>query len=148
MGVQRPDALSEVFHFVRKRVLFIGLNLVGGRVHNRGVWRDKQTAQVALVQDLMENTPDIYAVVLMAHAAPSSHHNDFFVPLKAFLQSFTDYPVLYLNGDAHSWKHVDGGYFGVNHFSQIQLTGGTSEPPLKISIHPKRSRPFLYDRRL
>jgi hypothetical protein len=61
---------------------------------------------------------------------------------------------MYMNGDAHVWSY-DPTYLGVEQMLRIQLTGGTTEPPLQVIVAPtddpvdsNAESVFLYDRRL
>lgn len=59
---------------------------------------------------------------------------------------------MYMNGDAHVWEYKQK-FYGQSNFLRIQLTGGTSEPPLKAVVNACSYRgiaadTFTYDRRL
>ena len=148
--MHRPPERPETFSFVRKGVLVVGLNLVGGRVHDAGEWRDRLMNQAVWVQHLLQQHKGDYgAVVLLGHANPTRHHEGFFHPVRDYLLQHPTVRVLYVNGDAHLWRVDWGGFYGVPNFYRIQLTGGTSEPPLRIAVHPRDPiHPFSYDRRL
>lgn len=90
----------------------------------------------------------------MGHANPTGDHSQFFGPIKAFIKNNLQngIPILYMNGDAHVWD-VTKNFYGQSSFIRIQLTGGTSEPPLKMMVNASSSRSavvnsFTYDRQL
>jgi hypothetical protein len=159
--VARPEDRQENFAFVHKKTLFIGLNLVGGRVHNTSEWRSRLKEQVEWTKQLVSNHTGISAdhetvrsVVIFGHANPAVSHTDFFGPLRVFIQNELKnrVPVLYLNGDGHEWK-VDQNFFEQNNWLRIQLTGGTSEPPLQMKVNASfpsdtTQATFFYNRRL
>lgn len=161
--VVRPAERPENFAFVHKKTLFIGLNLVGGKVHNHTEWTLRLSGQARWATGLIKahtngvsSVQPVRAIVIFGHANPSVAHDNFFQPLKLFIRDelATDIPVLYLNGDAHLWSY-NSSFFDVKQLLRIQLTGGTSEPPLQVIVAPTydaadsiAENVFLYDRRL
>lgn len=161
--VLRPADRPENFAFIHKKTLFIGLNLVGGRVHNQTEWTTRLLAQARWTTGLMKTHTNgvasfqqVRAIVIFGHANPSSLHDSFFHPLKFFIRDelASDIPVLYLNGDAHLWSY-NSSFYDVSQLLRIQLTGGTTEPPLQVIVSPSDDAEdsfaegvFLYDRRL
>lgn len=132
--VDRP----EVFSFVNKRTLFIGLNMVGGDVHDYSEWNDRLVDQLAWVQNVMtKNKNLVHSVVIFGHADPGARHARFFNPLARFLRTDfpTNIPILYLCGDAHKWGY-NPGFFKVDNSLRVRLTGGTREPVVKITVDP------------
>ena len=161
--VFRPADRPENFAFIHKNTLFIGLNIVGGRVHNRTEWSLRLSGQASWAKGLIKahtngaaSVQQARAVVIFGHANPTPAHDAFFQPLKLFIRNnlAVDIPVLYLNGDTHLWSY-NSSFFDVNQLLRIQLTGGTSEPPLQVIVAPSdhavdnlAENVFLYDRRL
>lgn len=95
---------------------------------------------------------EVQTVILFGHANPTVNHDDFFLPIRHYMNEFLpkSVKVLYLNGDGHAWKY-EPDFFGQENFLRIQLTGGTTEPPLKMIIDSSANlveAAFLYDRRL
>lgn len=152
--VTRPENRTECFTFLHKKTLFIGLNLVGGRVQSTGEWKRRLSWQVQWTKSLILQHTQANAVVILGHANPTADHAAFFTPLKAFIQSTLQnrIPIMYVNGDAHVWSN-DSRFFGQRNFLRVQLTGGTVEPPLKVMVNASSSfgvvaNTFSYDRRL
>jgi hypothetical protein len=101
--VSRPTERPENFSFIHKKVLYIGLNLVGGRVHNTDEWLARLSGQLQWVQELVESyinerpdndeivsisrgrLPVAKRVVLFGHADPTADHADFFEPLADYI---------------------------------------------------------------
>lgn len=159
-SVQRHDSRPENFAFVHKRTLFFGLNLVGGRVHRASEWEERLTDLCEWVQQLVDSRvlspeADADSVVIFGHADPTSHHAAFFDPLADYLEQdlVSKIPFLYLNGDAHVWNYKEKFYRRPN-FLRIQVTGGTRDPPLLVSLNNSDARVkpvsevFTYDRML
>ena len=104
--IERMQNRPETFSFVFKSTLFVGLNLVGGHVHNANEWQERLTEQVEWLQTLMRRHE--LPTVLFGHANPSTHHAAFFEPLRDFLSEElrNSIPFLYVNGDKHRYVHT------------------------------------------
>jgi hypothetical protein len=153
-NIVRPQSRPENFYFVHKHILFIGLNLVGGHVHDQTEWVTRLTEQASWTIELMEyhTSRDIKSVVIFGHANPTVDHAPFFFNIKDYILNDLSgsVNVLYMNGDAHVWRY-EPNFFGQDNFLRIQLTGGTTEPPLQMIVMPEGTytdSTFLYDRRL
>jgi type II secretory pathway pseudopilin PulG len=158
-NITRMPGRDESFTFRFRETLFIGLNLVGGKVLNQAEWKFRLTSQFNWTADLIrEYRDDVYPntgrVVLFGHCNPTSHHAAFFNPLKDFVEDELGdtLPLLYLNGDQHKWKYEDN-YLSQEYMLRIMVTGGSSEPPLKVTVNANgflrpTDESFLYDRDL
>lgn len=152
--VIRPDSYKECFAFFHKKTLFIGLNLVGGRVQSTSEWQKRLSWQVEWTKTLILQYTQANAVVILGHANPTVDHSAFFTPLQSFIANRlrNRIPLLYMNGDAHEW-HYQENFYSQRNFLRIQLTGGTVEPPLKAMVNASSQgiatqTCFLYDRRI
>jgi Calcineurin-like phosphoesterase len=135
---KRMPNRQEVFAFVNKRTLFIGLNLVGGLVHNQSEWNSRHADQLAWVKALMLKQKSlVHSVVLFGHADPDGSHSSFINPFVTFLRREfpTNIPVLYLGGHAHKWGY-EPKYRNVTNWLRVRLTGGVKEPIVKITVDP------------
>ena len=102
-GVQHQAVRPENFAFVRKGVLFIGINLPGGHVHDADEWARRLPENARWVQQNYHRYGGrVRAAVILAQAAPTGNHEAFFVPFRAASKTFGK-PVLYLHADGHSW---------------------------------------------
>lgn len=133
-------------------ILFLGLNLVGGRVHDALEWTTRLQEQATWTASVIGNhtgksseVPQVNAVVIFGHANPGEHHVEFFRPLHQYIGEHLDgdIPVLYLNGDGHEWLH-EPSFLGHANFLRIQLTGGTVEPPLKLMVSNRKLDTDVY----
>jgi len=93
-------------------------------------------------------------VVLFGHANPVASHDEFFLPLRNYIRDElrNEVPVLYVNGDQHRWSYNES-FYNQPSFLRIMLKGGTSEPPLKVTVNYDGTAAttdvaFTYDRRL
>lgn len=150
MVVIRQPGREENFAILEKGTLFVGLKIVGGTVANEEEWKARHRSQFQWTRKMIRQSRkkqgmgfDLNAVVLFAHAKawsvgelqPRREYGDFFRPLKRFIHRAIpkSIPVLYLHGDGHEWIYEPTA-LGVEHFSRVQLTGGTHELPLKVTI--------------
>ena len=80
--------------------MFIGLNLVGGRVHDTAEWKRREKDAIQWISWRLHK---VYkAVVIFGHASPGRYplfRAELIKRAKAFGK-----PVLYIQGDAHFWK--------------------------------------------
>ena len=74
-------------------------------------------------------------VVIVGHATPTADHAAFFDPRVEYMEVELENSItfLYLNGDAHAWS-VHSVFFEQPNFVQLQVEGGTRDPPLAVSV--------------
>ena len=145
LEVSRHEIRNENFAFVKNNVLFIGLNIVGGRVHDRQEWKLRHAVGLDWVKsNLQRSGKDISSLVLLGHAKPAMNHQDFFDPLNTVAADFGK-PVLYLHGDGHKWIYDRP--FKAQNILRVEVDQGGIAPPLKVSITNHPAQPFDFDRR-
>eukprot|EP00547_Thalassionema_nitzschioides_P015689 CAMPEP_0194231676 /NCGR_PEP_ID=MMETSP0158-20130606/324_1 /TAXON_ID=33649 /ORGANISM="Thalassionema nitzschioides, Strain L26-B" /LENGTH=653 /DNA_ID=CAMNT_0038964331 /DNA_START=68 /DNA_END=2026 /DNA_ORIENTATION=+ len=136
---------KENFAFVQKEVLFIGLHLVGGRIHDESEWRQRHAKNVRWVQDQLANVAaDTYrAVVLFANARPSQQHNDFFEDLLDDINQIQK-PVAYIHANGGNGKFETYKPFKeAPMLTAVQIQSGGSSPPLRIAVG-EGNNPFVF----
>ena len=143
---QHQDKHPANLVFQEDHVLFIGLNLVGGKVHDPQEWKARHALCLQWVDEQLQRADDtVTAVVVFAQAAPAKKHEDFFSKFYPLVEAFKK-PVLYLHGDHHhfEWELT----YKVPNFHRVQVDQVSKAPPLKITVAPSGDMPFQYDRRL
>ena len=138
--IKHQDEYEENFSFIHKEALFIGLNIPGGTVDI--LVAKRLTAQLNWTKTLVANfakelSPIVGRVVLFAHAWPNVDHGRlFFDPLAKFIAEVLSNktPFLFMHADGHKWLS-NPGYLGQPSFYEIMIRGGTSELPLKVTVH-------------
>ena len=155
---ERQKVRPENFAFIREGVLFIGINLVGGRVHDREEWSRRFRENNDWIQaQFMRHIKSVQAAVVCCHANPiriakgKIHAKAPFAP---FCNRFGKIgaafgkPVLFLHADGHRWI-VDRPWSNATNITRIQLdrVNGTF-PPVQFTINPAAKNPFSFDRRL
>ena len=144
--VKRQEVRNENFSFRLHGVLFAGINLVGGRVHDAAEWKLRHAQNVTWLKSVINANHGSYqALVLFGHAHPFVNHNDFFTPFVALVEK-AKVPVLYLHGDGHKW--IKDKPFGTEIITRVQVDQGGVAPPLRITVKPDLKDPFVFDRRL
>lgn len=98
-SIERLAGRDENFAFLHKGVLYLGLTIVGGSVHDEDEWEDRLTAlsDWAIAKMKQYDAP----TVIFGHANPTASHGDFFVPMRNFIANSFGKRVLYVNGDRH-----------------------------------------------
>jgi hypothetical protein len=148
----------ENVYFIRNKALFIGLNIVGGRVHNETEWEERLNNNFNWTRNLIQthvvDAQDANVVVLMAHAAPRDNHRLFFDPMRDYIEDElgNNVPILYLNGDSHMWEY-EPDFRSQESWLRITVEGMSRAPILKVFVDGSASggtveEAFSYDRGL
>lgn len=142
--VTRDRQRPENFYFIYKKVLYIGLNIVGGDNTDINEWETRLEHNFQWTKMLVDTfvvQPGALSVVIIGHADPRKNaHGTFFDPLKAYMEDElnNDIPFFYMNGDRHYFQFDEW----MPNFHRIMVEGGRKEPPLQVSLtiprHPKR----------
>eukprot|EP00980_Cylindrotheca_fusiformis_P007617 scaffold1599_cov115-Cylindrotheca_fusiformis.AAC.2 len=137
---QRAGMIGKQFLENLKRVLYIGLNIVGGKDTDIEEWETRLDHDWKWTKHLVETyvlpqSSVASAVVIFAHADPNHAHATFFDPLREFIKVELNnrIPFLYVNGDGHYFQ-FDSDFYGQSNFHRIMVEGGSTEPPLKLSV--------------
>ena len=136
---------EENLSFVKNGVLFIGINIVGGHIHDPDEWKQRHADTLRWVQrNLAEFGNEVSSMVLLGHANPQDKHRDFFEPFSTEARKFGK-PVLYLHGDGHRWIYDRP--FEAKNILRVQVDQGGIAPPLRVTVSDHAQQPFHFDRR-
>jgi len=145
-AVWRQRVLLENVAWVSDGVLFIGLNLVGGTIHNPDEWAARHQFDAKWVRENFDEFGHkVRAAIEFAQAAPRDKQEDFFARFVAAAQAFRK-PVLYLHGDGHVWEHEPG--WRAPNILRVQVDAVAEAPPVLITVTGNPDAPFHFDRRL
>ncbi|WP_157606152.1 hypothetical protein [Schlesneria paludicola] len=145
LKVERQAERDENFAFVHSNVLFVGINLVGGRVHDPNEWKRRHAENLDWIRRYLERERNsVTSAVIFAHAHPTAHHQDFMDPFFDVATAF-EKPILFIHGDGHKWIH-DNPYQAKN-IVRVQVDQGGIAPPLTVSFTEDPRNPFVLDRR-
>ena len=143
--IKRQDNRDENFAFVRSEVLFIGINIVGGRVHDADEWKRRHAENLEWTRRNLEQYRDsIRSAIIFGHAFPLRVHDDYFKGLNKVAADFRK-PVLYLHGDGHRW--IRDRPFDAQNILRIQVDQGRIAPPIKVTVTDAPVDPVVVDRR-
>lgn len=144
--VRRQQVRQENFAFLQNGVLFVGVNLVGGRVHDENEWKVRQQQDVVwLTEMIRDHGTEAKSVIVLAQAALSPKNEIFFNGLSEQARRF-ERPVLYLHGDGHRW--ISDRPFNERNIYRVQVDAGGFAPPLFVTVTDDPVKPFNFDRRL
>lgn len=138
----------ENFAFVHNDILFVGINLVGGIVHDSREWSTRQAANLQWIDDnYQQHKNTIKAFVLFAHADPDvSSNSPFYEPFKERVsREYNQVPVVLIHRnlgiEPWSWQTE---YENIQNFSVV-VVAGSSWPPLMGAIDFRQDNPFIFD---
>lgn len=170
-----PDATNANFCVMHKGVLFVGVNVVGGTIHDVAEWEHRHEFNLQWMKYYLDlytgkdessnanaNGTDgeekkegeqeeqiIRAVIIFGHAFPKKTNKDFFIGMIKLLHSygFNNRQVLYVHGDGHYWMEHTW-----RSLPCIQVDMGKRAPLLKFNIKvgsgDAKDEIIVYDRRL
>ena len=145
--VWRQPQRPENFAFMLKGALFIGINKVGGRVHDENEWRQRLDDDGQWVEHhLQRQARRARAAVIFAQANPGGFNDQF---LNAFVEAASRFekPILYIHADGHQWFVNDGQWQPNIVHVQVDRVE-PNFPPVRVTVTTAPDEPFLFDRRL
>ncbi|MEE9274980.1 MAG: metallophosphoesterase family protein [bacterium] len=144
-GVRRQKGRPENFAFRLGGVLFVGINLVGDRVHDPAEWRRRHAGNLAWVRENFGRSRGVHSAVLFAQygaRSPAPVYWDFFNGLAGAARAFGR-PILFLHGHFHFRLRQDG--FLVPNMTRAMVASG-SAPPEIITVTGDPAGPFRFAR--
>ncbi len=137
-------ARDENFAWVERGVLFVGINLVGGRVHDAAEWAARLADDASWIEaQLALHGTSAYAMVLFAHAEPTANHAAFMTRYRAAAGAWGK-PVLHLMGDGHVWR-MDRPWAEQN-ILRVEVQQGGVAQPIQVTVSATAAEPFTIDR--
>lgn len=147
-GVEQQSIRPENFAFQRKGVLFIGINLPGGRIHDQAEWDARLPQNAEWVQGNLQRYGNVVrAAVVFAQASPQAAHNTFFEPFRAAAKLFGK-PVLYIHADGHRW--IKDNRWPEKNILRVQTDQVDITEPLLVTVKAEAApgeEIFQFDRR-
>jgi hypothetical protein len=141
-NVLRQSERDENFSWTEEGVLLIGLNLVGGRVHDSNEWATRLNHDADWVEKHFFSAQEsVYAAIVFGHAQPNAAHETFFTRFREAVKEF-GHPVLYLHGDGHSWIHDQP---WPENITRVQVDAG-SAPPVQVTVSSELDPVFAFNR--
>jgi hypothetical protein len=132
---QEPD-FPENFAYVYNGLLIVGINLVGGVVHDQREWQTRHEANLAWIDgQYYDNEGQFSVMVILAHADPDIQANDdFFVTFYQRVEVNYDLQVLFIhrNLGVESWG-LEPAYNNIDNLMVIVVKGSVW-PPMLVEI--------------
>jgi hypothetical protein len=139
---ERQAERPENFTFLRKGVVFIGINLPGGRVHDPAEWALRLPQDAAWIKDVLSRPSmnDVRAAVLLCQAnpfviKPGESKDKFKAFLVPFRKAAADWkkPLLFLHSDGHVW--VDDQPWPEKNIRRIQVDKWDNKfPTIQVTV--------------
>ncbi|MGH9146693.1 MAG: PKD domain-containing protein, partial [Vicinamibacterales bacterium] len=138
--IERQAVRTENFAFVKKGVLFIGINMVsGGLGSSEEETRGQQDADWVRYQFQTKGST-VRAAVIFAQASP---RDPFETQFRSDAVAFAK-PVLYIHGDGHSWVY-NHPYLESNITRVMVERGDANNPPVQVTVTMDPVNPFLFN---
>ncbi|HET8735920.1 MAG TPA: metallophosphoesterase [Pricia sp.] len=136
----------ENFAWVQNGILFMGLNLVGGVVHDQAEWDGRLADNADWVEKQFEaQIGNVEAAVLFWHAnvteVDPEKYQLFTERFRTAAATF-EKPVLYIQGDAHFW--FDDKPWPEQNILRVQIESGAHA--VQVTVDPQGEEPFVFDR--
>jgi len=144
-AIKRQQVRPENFAFEAKGVLVIGINLVGGRVHDKKEWQKRLQEDADWVEECLSGSGKTRAAVVCAQAMPAATVEPFFAQFARHAKKYAR-PVLYLHADGHVWT-IEKGWKAPN-ITRVQTDQVGRNPPVLVTVTDDPGQPFVFDRRL
>ncbi|MDA0347904.1 MAG: hypothetical protein O3C43_03575 [Verrucomicrobia bacterium] len=152
LGVVRQSNRQENFSFVIQGTLFIGINMVGGKVHDWKEWESRiEDDRQWIETQFKRHSRDCNAAVIFTHANPGAKVGGTFElkihafgPVIEYLDKETDFakPILLIHGDGHKWIEDHPFPTAGDRITRVQVTAGGLEAPLQVEVRKDASNPF------
>lgn len=143
----RQEKRSENFAFTLDKVLFIGINKVGGLVHDPAEWDTRLRDNADWLREQFTQHGDTtHSAVIFAQAQAGGAGKSVAKDLEEIGTAYGN-PILYLHADGHKWL-VEPGIWGAN-VLRVQMDLTNEEfPPLQVTVTGDPKKPFEFNRRL
>ena len=135
---QEPN-YSENFAYVHNGILFLGINLVGGVVHDAKEWQERHNADLKWIDDnyyLYEGQYD--AMVILGHADPDIQANDeFFKTFYERVEDNYDTQVIFIHRNLGVESYgLEPEYNGISNLIVV-VVEGSIWPPMLVQVDVK-----------
>ncbi|MEE9571851.1 MAG: hypothetical protein V3W20_02250 [Candidatus Neomarinimicrobiota bacterium] len=140
--VLRQNNYPVNISFVKNNILFIAINLVGGRIHNKVEWDIMQQNAVDWIEDQTVNN-NVNAAVILAQANFDEKHKIFAGQFLKLVENFKK-PIMFIHGDGHVWLHDDP--WMLPNMIHVQVDKGGIADPLEVTVTGNNKINFEFNR--
>ncbi len=144
--VMRQENRPENFAFNLDGTLVIGINKVGGKVHDADEWKRRLSDNGHwIAMQFEKHRKEAHSAVILAQARAPGNTDQFVDSLIASAATFAK-PILYLHADGHKWFVKEGNR--ATNITHVQMDLISSNfPPIQVTVTGDPSSPWLFDRR-
>jgi hypothetical protein len=144
--VARWGELEESFSFLRKKVLYLGLNVPGGTPYSYEDAEERFDEHLERISSILNGlSNDEYSViVLLGHVDPSygqAGNSQVFFGAFADIVRDIGKPTVYFHGDYHEYYEAEG-----DDYLRISLDGESISPPIRVEIDVSKENPITVSR--
>jgi hypothetical protein len=136
--VMRQDQdYPENFAFLHENILFVGINLVGGTIHDQDEWDARQAADLEWIDNnFEENKNQTDLLVVFAHADPDIQSTEpFYTPFIQRVNSTYAIPTILIHRNLGiETSGFEPNYAGVDGLI-VLVVEGSIWPPMKIELN-------------
>jgi len=135
--IERQQDYPENIAFRKDEILFVGINLVAGNVHDQDEWEERQDDDLDWIErQYYEYEGEARVMVIFAHAAPSNPQNeDFFDTLLDLIEwEYTNMHFVFVHrNSATETSGYRPRYDGIDNLDVITVMGSIW-PPMEAQI--------------
>lgn len=143
--LERQPEREENLAWISKHVLFVGLNMVGGKVVDPEEWKQRHQHNADWVKSNFNRyQSQVHCAIVFAHANPNAKHEDFFSQFIPEVEKFKK-PVMYIHGDGHNWQHEPE--WKTKNLLRVQVDQISKASFLQVTVTHDPVNPFEFNRR-
>lgn len=142
--VTRQQGQEENFAFHSNSVLYIGLNMVGGKRLDRIKWKSQMDQNIHWIQNRISeyDREEVNAVVIFGHANNSSKYEYFFEELVHGVEE-NEIPTVYVH-ESNELSAVHANAFNTTNLWLMSVKGGEL-PFTKMTVDIALPSPFIFE---
>ncbi|KAL3816620.1 hypothetical protein ACHAXA_004802 [Cyclostephanos tholiformis] len=150
--VTRWGDLDESFSFLRKGVLYLGLNIPGGTPYSSDDAKERFDDHLERIDSILDglSNDEYKVIVLLGHVDPSygdaGDSHEFFEEFAQIVKKIGK-PTVHIHGDYHEYYETNGGGYDIDNYLRISLDGESIAPPIRVEIDVSKENPIKVSRR-
>ncbi len=129
---------GENFAFLQRDILFVGINLVGGIIHDENEWSSRHEANLLWIDTTAAKYDGLYnTMVVFAHSDPQIEINqNFFNAFYPMVERYSEQVIfVHRNLGIDTWKR-ESQYMGISNLEVVAVEG-SKWPPMWMQIDPQ-----------
>ena len=119
-----------------RSILYIGINLVGGVIHDEDEWPARHAANLVWIDSqFAKHRQDIEVMIVFAHADPDLERNDpFFLPFFDRIRTIYYMPTILIHRNLGiETSSSEENFDGIPNFA-VLVAEGTFWPPMRVEM--------------